>query len=276
MCRTTYGDLITAARLSETAYEPEAFIRDNVRSWKMQHVCHIANAGTFATVSIDHRGVMWLAFRGTQISEWMDINADRKFLPTIEGTGLAHRGFVAALEAIWLLVEQKCAEHPGRLVVTGHSLGAALAKLAARRLGVARRKSGLSKPDVITFGCPLVGSPSWNRSFAWSCGDVVRVTNGGDPIPWMFGWPAYHHENLERIHLDGEGNVVFNPSTFRQLRSMPCGKIKGITRFCRAVWQTRSLFRAWLQVTSVLDHAIHRYRGQLVELFESRSDESID
>lgn len=275
MCRTTYGDLVQAAKLSESVYQPERFIRDDVAAWNMQHVGHVTNAGTFATIAIDKRGCMWLVFRGTQLSEWQDINADRKFFPAIEGDGLAHRGFVAALESVWLMIEQHCANHHGRLVVTGHSLGAALSKLAARRLGVIRRKLNLSKPDVITFGCPLVGSPSWLRSFQWSVGDYIRVTNGGDPVPWLFAWPMYCHSNLERIHLDGEGRVIWNPSRWVQLRSMPCGKIKGVLKFCRAVWQTKSLFRAWLQVTSVLDHGMHRYRGQLVDLFEGMSNETI-
>jgi hypothetical protein len=161
------------------------------------------------------------------------------------------------------------------LIVTGHSLGGALGSLAARRLGITRRKLGLSKPDLITFGCPLVGSPSWIKSLYWSAGDVLRITNGGDPVPWLFAWPMYQHPDTARIHLDGEGNYAWNPSRWSQLRSMPCGRIRGVFKFCQAVWQTRSFFRAWLKVTRVLDHGIHRYRGQLVDLFQEKAHETI-
>lgn len=275
MCRTTYGDLIRAARLSECVYGAEQYVRDEVATAGMRHVQHLQHSGTFCTIAIDSRNCLWLAFRGTQLSEWHDINADRQFLPTIEGEGLAHRGFVAALDSVWIMVDAMCSEHPSRLVVTGHSLGGAIGTLAARRLGVVRRKLGLSKPDLITFGCPLVGSPSWIRSLHWSCGDVIRVTNGGDPVPWLFAWPLYQHPDTSRIHLDGEGRVIWNPSRWSQLRSMPCGKLRGIVRFCQAYWQTRSLFGSWLKVTSVLDHAMHRYRGQIVSLFEGMADETI-
>ena len=275
MCRTTYGDLIAAVKLSESVYQPERHIRDDIAAWNMQHVGHVENAGTFATIAIDAHGCMWLVFRGTQLNDWLDINSDRRFLPTIEGDGLVHRGFVGAFEAVWRGIEQQCVNHVGRIVVTGHSLGGALSSLAARRLGVARRKLRLSKPDVITFGCPLVGSPSWIRSLQWSCGDVIRVTNGGDPVPWLFAWPLYQHPDTARIHFDGEGRVIWNPSRWSQLRSMPCGKVRGVVRFCQAYWQTRSFFRAWLQVTNVFDHAVHRYRGQVVSLFEGLENEAI-
>lgn len=275
MCRTTYGDLILAARLSESVYEPETHVLNEIVRHGMTHVAHVENAGTFCTIAIDARNCMWLVFRGTQLSDLRNVNADRRFLPVKEDKGLAHRGFVQALEAVWLMVKQYCAEHRGRLIVTGHSLGAALAKLSGRRLGVARRKLNLSGPDVITFGCPLVGSPSWLRSFHWEIGDYIRVTNGGDPVPWLFAWPLYQHSNIERIHLDGEGGFECNPSRWSQLRNMPCGKFMGIVKFCQAYWQTGSLFRAWLKVTRVLDHGMHRYRGQLVDLFEDKSNETI-
>lgn len=275
MCRTTYGDLIVAARLSEAAYPPEQNVKFDFSVLGLRHVADVDESGTFCTIFIDRRNCMWLTFRGTQLTEWHDINADRKFLPTKELPGLAHRGFVEALNSVWNMVEAHCADFIGRLVVTGHSLGGALGSLAARRLGVARRKLGLSKPDLITFGCPLVGSPSWIKSLYWSCGDVIRVTNGGDPVPWLFAWPIYQHPDTSRIHFDGEGQVVWNPSRWSQLRSMPCGKIRGIVRFCQAYWQTRSLFRAWLKVTRVLDHGMHRYRGQIVDLFQEKADETI-
>lgn len=276
MCRTTYGDLIIAARLSESVYGPEAFIVDDVTSIGMTHVGHVQDGGAFATLSVDRRGCLWVAFRGTQISAWRDINADRMFWPRREGVGLAHRGFVSLLDLVWPMIEKECAGYPCRIILTGHSLGGALAKLAACRLGVIRRKRGLSKPDVISFGAPLIGSPSWVRHMLWSCGDVVRVTNGADPIPWMFAWPIYQHSQNSRLHLSGHGDVFPNPTRFRMLLAFPGNPVQAVARFIKAVWKTRSLFRSWLQVTSIFDHAIHRYRGQIVEIFEGRFDETID
>lgn len=277
MCQMTYGDVVTAARLSESVYAPPAFIVEDVSSlYGMQHVAHVSGGGTFATIAIDQHGTLWLAFRGTQIREWEDINADRKFLPRREGEGHAHRGFVAALDQVWKQVEEHCARYSCRIVVTGHSLGGSLAQLAACRLGVLRRHLDLRKPDLITFGCPLVGTGRANRQLLWAAGDVVRVTNGGDPIPWLFAWPIYQHPVSARIHLTGDGDVFVNPTRWRLLSAIECGRAKGIAKFLTHLVKTRSPFRAWLKVSSVFDHAIYRYREQLVAIFESRAHEKID
>lgn len=277
MCQMTYGDIVTAARLSEIVYSPAPFIVDDVQSMlSMRHVTHIYESGTFATLAIDGNGSLWVAFRGTQIREWENVNADRKFFPRREGEGYAHRGFVSALDRVWAEVESHCARYSCRVIVTGHSLGGSLAQLAACRLGLLRRHGGLRKPDLITFGCPLVSTERANRQLLWAVGDVVRVTNGGDPIPWLFAWPLYRHPVAARIHLTGDGEVHVNPTRWRLLSEIQCGRAKGIAKFLTTLVKTRSPFRAWLQVTSVFDHSIYRYREQLVALFERRSHETID
>jgi pimeloyl-ACP methyl ester carboxylesterase len=276
MCQMTYGDVVAAARLSESAYAPSAFIVDQVTELGMTHVTHLSRAGTFATIAIDDRGVLWLAFRGTQIREWEDLNSDRKVFPRREGEGLVHRGFVSALDQIWDEIVEHCARYSCRVVITGHSLGGALAQLAACRLGLLRRNHGLRKPDLVTFGCPLVGTRRANRQLLWAAGDVVRVTNGGDPIPWLFAWPIYQHPVCARIHLTGDGDVFVNPTRWRLLAAMQCGRAKGIARFIQCLFQTRSPFRAWLRISSVFDHSVYRYREQLVAIYRERLNDAID
>ena len=76
---------------------------------------------------------------------------------------------------------RRLAEHPdAELLLTGHSLGGAVATLAGQRLidlGVAP-----SRTHVVTFGAPAVG----NRAFAKTYGkrlELLRVTNTADPVP---------------------------------------------------------------------------------------------
>ncbi len=68
--------------------------------------------------------------------------------------------------------------HATPLVLTGHSLGGALATLAAMQLH--RRK-----PRLITFGAPRVGNPAFAERFAQLIppGRALRVGNYWDPIP---------------------------------------------------------------------------------------------
>jgi hypothetical protein len=89
-----------------------------------------------------------LVFRGTEVDarDWLT-DLDTLLTPWSDGARV-HRGFAQALDLVWTLIEASLATHSGRLLFTGHSLGAALATLAASRF----------RPDAMyTFGSPRVG-----------------------------------------------------------------------------------------------------------------------
>ena len=74
-----------------------------------------------------------VAFRGTEPTAWSDIKADLKIRRVKCPTGFVHRGFRDALDEVWADVvawisQTKC-QH---VFFCGHSLGGALATLAAR------------------------------------------------------------------------------------------------------------------------------------------------
>ena len=77
-------------------------------------------------------------------------------------------------------LEQYRKEKDARLLLTGHSLGGAVATIVGQRLidfGFAP-----DRLQVITFGAPAVG----NTPFAQMYGDrldLIRVTNSEDPVP---------------------------------------------------------------------------------------------
>jgi len=108
-------------------------------------------AGSHAFVAT-HRGDTVLAFRGTETDDPTDLGADVDLvLVDLAGGGRVHRGFDRALQAIWSAVAPAIPTG-ARILVTGHSLGAALATLAALRL----RGSIL-----FTFGSPCVGDAAF-------------------------------------------------------------------------------------------------------------------
>jgi triacylglycerol lipase len=125
-----------------------------------------------------------LAFRGTQVDQFwpsvLDWASDFAVVPMQDGQGhWVHRGFSDALDQVWQPVTSylrtKTAIVPLRpFVITGHSLGAALATLAANRCG-----SDFGLTACYTFGSPRVG----NRGFGEAIDiPVYRVRNNSDVV----------------------------------------------------------------------------------------------
>ena len=117
-------------------------------------------------------GTAYVVFRGTQ--DFYDVLTDLAFRPVKwSGTWRVHWGFLKG----WSILEQKIASwfavnHPARIVVTGHSLGGALATLFAAKYPSA---------DLVTFGCPLVGNAAFTAQFAGRT--VQRYRNCCDLVP---------------------------------------------------------------------------------------------
>ncbi|MGA9643322.1 MAG: lipase family protein [Terriglobales bacterium] len=116
-----------------------------------------------------------VAFRGTDAGDPTDLADDAEFLQCEwpQG-GLVHRGFAEALAHVLPALNPALDAVRGRVLFTGHSLGAAMATLMAS----ARR------PDCLyTFGSPRVGDPAFvatligvnNRRFVDCCDIVTRV-----------------------------------------------------------------------------------------------------
>lgn len=114
-------------------------------------------AYAFGTVNAD--GTVIIAFRGTQPKNISNLRDDIQFWPRRwDGTGRVHRGFLRAYEGLheqigkWLAGQARA-----RLIITGHSLGAAMATLMAARYPEA---------ELVTFGSPRVGGPGFAAQFA--------------------------------------------------------------------------------------------------------------
>lgn len=113
-----------------------------------------------------------LVFRGTEQNP-RDLVSDLVFPPVrLEGgTGAVHKGFLKALDSVWPLITSALGGLGVPVFYTGHSLGAALATLAAARLPPAA---------LYTFGSPLVGDPAFAESLSGV--PVFRVVDGSDLV----------------------------------------------------------------------------------------------
>ena len=118
-----------------------------------------------------------LAFRGTEPTNIIDWFTDALIEPhDWEKDQWVHRGFFLGLDVLWPELLNKLDGLPGRLVITGHSLGGALAALAARRFADERGKA----IPTYTFGQPMVG----NKAFADASNDktLFRHVYNGDLV----------------------------------------------------------------------------------------------
>ncbi len=118
-----------------------------------------------------------LAFRGTESDKFEDLISDGDILqrawPSSTGCPV-HAGFADCWDAVTERVASLLPEPKGTLLITGHSLGAALATLAAIVVKPAK---------LITFGSPQVGNEKLGalltgvevRRFVHCCDLIARI-----------------------------------------------------------------------------------------------------
>jgi triacylglycerol lipase len=192
-----------------------------------------------------------LAFRGTEINKLADLkaNADIRFA-SFQDEAKVHRGFLAALDKVWQAVDeglQEIAEQGLLTWYTGHSLGAALATLAAAR----------GKPDALfAFGSPQVG----NKEFVRLLDDVPvqRIVNCCDAVP-TFPMHFLGYRHVGELHfITSAGELLLHPPPSRVLWS----KAIAIRKYLATLpWFRRGIVKA----RSFADHAIVNYTAALAE-----------
>jgi hypothetical protein len=163
-------------------------------------------------------GKLYLVFRGTQITsglmlaqEWCE---DALSLPLQAfGAGHVHLGFYGAWKALRQAVLGAAAQvgtpAANGKVITGHSLGAAIATLCWADLG----------GDLMTFASPRVGDAAFGTAL-WN-GQTIRVINGPDIVPDVPLDPPFRHGGLEQ-RVNGPGSA-FDRALAHDLRSYATG-----------------------------------------------------
>jgi len=211
------------AEASTLAYADEAFAvkwfkqagLDEVRFFdKRSTQCFVASNEQFAVV----------AFRGSEVwrrrgefeprviaSDFMT-NADF-WLADWRNGGKVHRGFKKALDEVWedLFPHIAALQRRGcKIWMTGHSLGAALATLAADRFGEVH--------GVYTFGSPRVGNHRFKENYSIR---TYRFVYGNDIVARVPPPGFYVHVGEPRF-IDMKGSVHDRPAE-GTLALSPCG-----------------------------------------------------
>ena len=122
-----------------------------------------------------------LIFRGTEADRLSDIKADAKATQTTCPTGgRVHSGFKEQYDDVATRVEDLLGDDSvsGKpLFVAGHSLGGAVATMAARRLNPEHRVAA-----CYTYGSPGVGTADWVSQIKTP---IYRIVNSADPVPMV-------------------------------------------------------------------------------------------
>ncbi len=196
--------------IATLAYAEEEFAYEISKKAGFSEVRYFTGKSTQCYVLSDKDFVV-VAFRGMESSKRKGKNDIRDIVKDIKvdadirliGSGKAgkvHRGFSEALDEVWqdLNLYVKGLQNSGRTVwLTGHSLGAALATLAAYRYEDVQ--------GLYTFGSPRVGNEDFVRDFRVP---AYRFENNNDIVckvpPPLSG--QYAHTG-ELKYIDAEGKI---------------------------------------------------------------------
>jgi len=128
--------------------------------------------------------------------------SDIETIQVTSGSFSVHEGFLEAIDSVWPEIAGRLDEVKCPLFYAGHSLGAALATLAATR----------RQPQALyTFGSPSVGNDGFVASLRNAL--VYRVVDDSDEVttlsPEVLGF--HHAGELHRLTASPSGGYSFNP-----------------------------------------------------------------
>jgi triacylglycerol lipase len=178
-------------------------------SGRMTTQCYVASTDAWIV----------LAFRGTQVDDFwasvVDWSVDARFFPVPDTHGdLVHAGFLDAINEVWSDVAghiaglQRAKARP--LWVTGHSLGAALATIAANRCSDAATPLGLA--GLYTFGSPRVGDKNFGNRITVP---VWRVRHDADIVTHVPLGLVFRHVGV-LCFIDGGGHWHPDPGAMEE------------------------------------------------------------
>jgi triacylglycerol lipase len=150
-------------------------------------------------------GSVLVCIRGTQTPrEWLrNFTVVPNPFNEVPGFGWVHLGFERMHRSVRASIEQALADVAPdvRITVLGHSLGGAMAVLAAVDL---KSNGGRSSVDVCTVGGPRVGKLDFRNNFNRTIPRCFRLTNQFDVVPHvpslLTGWVHVGDE----IEVDGD------------------------------------------------------------------------
>ena len=209
---------LAAARKAQSSYLSASFLKSQLRNTVF---CRYSD--TFAFVQVENDAV-WVVFRGTCPESRQQVKADiLSHMNPEPDAGRVHLGFQNELDNVWQEIETAITPHVGHpIYVVGHSLGGAMATIAAARLLRKSLKYGnpaLTPAGLITFGSPRAGDSEF-ASFVHGINisqneseriGIWRFRNNNDIVtrvpPYFLGWKHCGRT----VYIDHKENIHFDP-----------------------------------------------------------------
>lgn len=191
------------AELSRLAYCQGADVSDALSSVSLKLVGEISETkgtGTYGFVA-RRADLAVVAFRGTEPDDPRDIADDAEIvLVDWLAGGKVHHGFAGALLRVRSQFEDLVRDLQQPVVITGHSLGAALATLAASLVPTSR---------LVTFGSPRVGNADFCAILSQSV-MADRYVNCCDKVTRVP--PPLEYQHFGRLrYIDRDGALLKEP-----------------------------------------------------------------
>ena len=223
-----------------------------------------------------------LAFRGTEATSIKDIKSDAKAKTTsCETGGKIHTGFKEAFENVSFDIQKKLNEDKFKdkpLFITGHSLGGALATIAAKKL---LHEGGLAA--CYTFGSPRVGdeelianikSPIYRLVNAADCVTMLPPSSEAITlISWMVQIIPWVGKLFRAFLLSNFGGYL-HCGNMRYLTNCPSGKYDNV----KLLYAVSFFYRLKGFIIKKLpwkhflaDHSINIYRKKLMAIANNRN-----
>ncbi len=254
---------LSAALASHIAYFDKDRIRQTCVSWQLEKCHFIERDNTECFVAGDSDTAI-VAFRGTEkkVADWLtDLNA----FGTTRSYGRVHRGFWAAFQGVAYLLDAAIADLGSpNLVLTGHSLGGALAVIAA-----AEWKDKYPVQSIYTYGQPAVGKGHFPGFMRENYDDLFyRFVNDDDIVPMVpplychtgqlyhFG-PGNDLKSRTESLFGGEETLTMTPEQFDRLR------LELLNKRLKEEDGELGTQEGWLP--SFSDHSLARYIGEIAK-----------
>jgi hypothetical protein len=162
---------------------------------------------------------MYIAFRGT--NSWNDVKHDLDYRTIAFDEDhpdvLVHAGFrnkYKSVEDRILEVTRATTRLYDKVVITGHSLGGAIATIASPAIAEAHPEKIV---ECLTYGSPRVGNERFVDWFKSTVDLNFRITTNRDPVQWL-PFESYYHHVSHAISFDHTGQVTKVPDPPAKMR----------------------------------------------------------